>query len=441
MSTVHQRGAGREPAAGDAADGPPPGDAYGGRAGDAYGGSGVDPFGRRGDDAAGRLRDERGCVVTALRLGWWLADAYHHAQTADLSAPQRRPGGPPAKLTNLTEMSGRRRLRMHLDGIDVALAQIAELTGTGATAPSTAATRAATPTDTTAAEATAALPAETTPAPVGEETAALLLALDDLNVDVLRWAMAANPRVGLAYRLGRSLADTVRHGEAEQVPWRFAGRQHEISRWLDELASVLPPYSAAVVRRSLRAWADAVTRALVGDPAEAGLDELARELRNQGDRWRNVLTGGLHPRDLLDEEDYAVVARNVIIRDRKLVVQAARGIFWPVLVPLLVVLFAVVGVSAAAAAGSPTTRAAVALVGLGAGLTAIWRTVSGPTLAVAGEVNRPLLEGELTVRMAGRVDGPLADARAAARTRRPRHPDQVPGGSKYVAGLTPADLP
>ncbi|MGY3517409.1 hypothetical protein ACVMYR_13970 [Micromonospora sp. PTRAS2] len=454
MSTVHRRGAGREPATGDAADGPPPGDAYGGRDGDAHGGSTVDPFGRRGDDAAGRLRDERGCVVTALRLGWWMADAYHHAQTADLSAPQRRPGGPPVKLTNLTEMSGRRRLRMYLDGIDVALAQIAALTGTGGTAPSTAAARAATPTGTTTAEATAAtptgtttaeataaLPAETTPAPVGEATAALLLALDDLNVDVLRWAMAANPRIGLAYRLGRSLADTVRHGEAEQVPWRFAGRQHEISRWLDELASVLPPYSAAVVRRSLRAWADAVTRARVGDPAEAGLDELARELRNQGDRWRNVLTGGLHPRDLLDEEDYAVVARNVIIRDRKLVVQAARGIFWPVLVPLLVVLFAVVGVSAAAAAGSPTTRAAVALVGLGAGLTAIWRTVSGPTLAVAGEVNRPLLEGELTVRMAGRVDGPLADARAAARTRRPRHPDQVPGGSKYVAGLTPADLP
>ncbi|SCE81666.1 hypothetical protein GA0070558_10862 [Micromonospora haikouensis] len=440
MSTVHRRGAGREPATGDAADGPLPGDAYGGRDGDAHGG--------RGDDAAGRLRDERGCVVTALRLGWRLADAYHHAQTADLSAPQRRPGGPPVKLTNLTEMSGRRRLRMYLDGIDVALAQIATLTGTGGAAPSTAAARAATPTDTTTAEATAALPAETTvpptePAtvPPTEATAALLLALDDLNVDVLRWAMAANPRVGLAYRLGRSLADTVRHGEAEQVPWRFAGRQHEISRWLDELASVLPPYSAAVVRRSLRAWADAVTRALMGDPAEAGLDELARELRNQGDRWRNVLTGGLHPRDLLDEEDYAVVARNVIIRDRKLVVQAARGIFWPVLVPLLVVLFAVVGVSAAAAAGSPTTRAAVALVGLGAGLTAIWRTVSGPTLAVAGEVNRPLLEGELTVRMAGRVDGPLADARAAARTRRPRHPDQVPGGSKYVAGLTPADLP
>ncbi|WP_431909412.1 hypothetical protein [Micromonospora carbonacea] len=489
MSTVHRRGAGHEAAVADAADGPTTGNQAGGtttgvRAGDpagratagdraggahgaptgestsggatsgethggatfsgAHGWSAGDAVGRRGDDAVGRLRDERGCVATALRLGWWMADAYHHAQTADLSTPQRRPGGPPVKLTNLTEMSGRRRLRMYLDGIDVALAQIAELTGTGATAPSAAAVRAATPAEATpVAGATTVPPAAATPAAgatLVAEVAALLLALDDLNVDVLRWAMATNPRVGLAYRLGRSLADTVRHGEAEQVPWRFAGRQHEISRWLDELASVLPPYSAAVVRRSLRAWADAVARARSGDPAEAGLDELARELRNQGDRWRNVLTGGLHPRDLLDEEDYAVVARNLIIRDRKLAVQAARGIFWPVLVPLLVVLFAVVGVSAAAAAGSPATRAAVALVGLGAGLTAVWRTVSGPALAVAGEVNRPLLEGELTVRMARRVDGPLADARAAARARRRGHPDQIPGGSKYVAGLSPADL-
>ncbi|MFI1192841.1 hypothetical protein ACH4T9_06180 [Micromonospora sp. NPDC020750] len=403
MSTVHRR---------DAAGGPPGDEAGGGR----Y------------DDAYGLLRDERACIVTALRLGWWLADAYHHARTADLST-DGRPAQPPAKLTNFTEMSGRRRLGMYLDGIDVALAQIAGLTRGGTAAPPTVAPGGGVP---STGDTRAALPA-------GAGT--LLLALDDLNVDVLRWAMATNHRVGLAYRLGRSLADTVRRGDADQVPWRFAGRQIEISRWLDELASVLPPYSAAVVRRSLRAWADAVTRAGVGDPAEAGLGELARELRNQGDLWRSVLTGGLHPRDLLDEEDYAVVARNVIIRDRKLVARAARGIFWPVLAPLLVVLLAVVGVSAAAAAGSPATRAAVALVGLGAGLTAVWRTVSGPALAVAGEVNRPLLEGELTVRMADRVTRPLATARATARSRRQRGPGEVAGGSKYVAGLTPADLP
>ena len=202
---------------------------------------------------------------------------------------------------------------------------------------------------------------------------------------------------------------------------------------------MLPPYSAAVVRRSLADWATAVTRATVGDPTEAALPELARELRNQGDLWRGVLTGGLHPGDLLDEENWAVVARNLIIRDRKLVVQAARGIFWPVLVPLVVVLLGVVGVSAAAAAGSPTTRAAVALVGLGAGLTAIWRSVSGPALSVAAGVNRPLLESELTAQMAARINRPLATARAAGRAGRQRHPAR--DGSKCVALLTGADLP
>ncbi|MBB5110176.1 hypothetical protein AB0K27_12470 [Micromonospora echinospora] len=371
----------------------------------------------RRNEEHGTPRDERTVVVTALRLGWSMADAYHHAQNADLTDDGNRPVAAPPKLSNLTELAGWHRLGMYLDGVDVALAQIAPLTPAGRTAPSTAAARRAT----------------------GPDREPLLRALDDLNIDVLRWTMATNHRVGVAYRLGRSLADTVRRGDAERLPGRFGGRHLQISRWLDELASVLPPYSAAVVRRSLAAWATAVGRATVGDPGEAGLADLARELRNQGDLWQDVLTGGLHPRDLLDEENWAVIARNVVIRDRKLVAQAARGIFWPVLAPLLVVLLAVVGVSAAAAAGSPTTRAAVALVGLGAGLTAIWRSISTPTLSVAAEVNRPLLDSELVVQMTARIDRPLAAARSAGRAGRQRRP--VDDGSKYVAHDSRIDLP
>ncbi|MCG5455892.1 hypothetical protein PSH03_000775 [Micromonospora sp. PSH03] len=390
-------------------------------------GSSMDEIGR--DDAYPLIRDERACIVTALRLGWWMADAYHHGQHAEPRAfVEARPAVPPAKLSNLTEMSVHRRMRMYLDGVDVALAQIADLTRHTGPVPDTSAAR-------------ALLPDLGQPDPA--DPVPLLLALDDLNVEVLRWAMAANHRVGLAYRLGRSVADTVRAGDVTQLLRQFGGRQVQISRWLDELASVLPPYSAAVVRRSLAAWANAVDSAGHGDPTEPTPATLSRALRGQGDLWRDVLTGGLHPRDLLDEEDYAVIARNLIIRDRRLVAQAARGIFWPVLVPLLLVLFAVVGVSAAAAAGSPTTRATVALVGLGAGLAAIWRSVSGPALAVAGEVNRPLLDSELTARMALRLNRPLTNAqvsaKAAPRTRRQRRPDEA-GRSKYVAPVSPVDL-
>nr|WP_258545159.1 hypothetical protein [Micromonospora provocatoris] len=39
----------------------------------------------RRDEGHGTPRDERTAVVTALRLGWSMADAYHHAQTADLT--------------------------------------------------------------------------------------------------------------------------------------------------------------------------------------------------------------------------------------------------------------------------------------------------------------------------------------------------------------------
>lgn len=391
-------------------------------------GSSIDEIGR--GDAYPLIRDERACIVTALRLGWWMADAYHHGQQAEPRAfVDARPAVPPAKLSNLTEMSAHRRMRMYLDGVDVALAQIADLTRHTGPVPDTSAARALLPD-----------PGQPDPA----DPVPLLLALDDLNVEVLRWAMAANHRVGLAYRLGRSVADTVRAGDVAQLLRQFGGRQVQISRWLDELATVLPPYSAAVVRRSLAAWSNTVDRAGHGDPAVPAPAELSRALRGQGDLWRDVLTGGLHPRDLLDEEDYAVIAKNLIIRDRRLVAQAARGIFWPVLVPLLLVLFAVVGASAAAAAGSPTTRATVALVGLGAGLAAIWRSVSGPALAVASEVNRPLLDSELTARMALRLNRPLtiaqAAVKAAPRTRRQRRPEEA-GRSKYVAGTSRVDLP
>ncbi|WBB78926.1 hypothetical protein O7606_22445 [Micromonospora sp. WMMD882] len=349
---------------------------------------------------------ERACVVTALRLGWWMADAYHHAQLTGLGdGGGPRPTVPPAKLSNLTEMSGRQRMQMYLDGVDVALAQIAALSRNDGVGPSTA-----------AAQAKVGRARHDRPGDV----AAMLFALNELNVDVLRWAMATNHRVGLAYRLGRSLADTVRRCDAEQLAHRFGGRQTELRRWLEELASVLPPYAAPVVRRSLESWTTAVRATLAGDPAEAEPRDLAHELRNQGDLWRGVLTGGLHPRDLLDEEHYAIVARNLIIRDRKLVVRAARGIFYPVLVPLVLVLVAVVGVSAAAAGGSPVTRAAIALLGLGAGLAAIWRSVSGPALQVASEVNRPLLHSELVAQMADCVSRPLDAARAATAARRGR---------------------
>ncbi|SCL40198.1 hypothetical protein GA0074692_5672 [Micromonospora pallida] len=389
----------------------------------------------------GSPTDERACVVTALRLGWWMADAYHHARTVELGEDTAaRPVAPRSKLSNLTEMSGRQRMRMYLDGVEVALDRIAALTGqdgTGALSRQDGAGRLTSQDgsrqdgagqDETgplarrdgAGPCTAAVRARIREVAPGRpaDVDALLVALDELNVDVLRWAMARDHRIGLAYRLGRSLADTVRRCDAEQLAYRFGGRQHELRRWLDELAGVLPPYSAPVVRHSLARWTTAVRAATAGDPAEAELGDLAEELRDQGDVWRSVLTGGLHPRDLLDEGHYAVVARNLIIRDRRLVVQAARGICGPVLVPLLVILLAVVGVSVAAAAGSPAARVGVALLGLGAGLAAGWRAISGPALQVAGEVNRPLLHSELVVQMADCVSRPLDAARTASHTRR-----------------------
>ncbi|MFI7213601.1 hypothetical protein ACIBP4_20735 [Micromonospora maritima] len=101
---------------------------------------------RSGDrpDESRATRDERTAVVTALRLGWSMADAYHHAQTAELSERADRPAAAPAKLSNLTETPGRHRLGMYLDGVDVALTEITPATPAGRPTPSTAAARRAT---------------------------------------------------------------------------------------------------------------------------------------------------------------------------------------------------------------------------------------------------------------------------------------------------------
>ncbi|SCF35630.1 hypothetical protein [Micromonospora mirobrigensis] len=345
----------------------------------------------------GEDRDGRSAVVTALHLGWWLADAFHTVLHPHAWSPEAGDGSspePPRKLANFTEMPVARRLRMYLDGVDVALTRIAASTADGRQRPSTAAARSH---------------LDRAGPPWAEDAAELLSTIDELNMDVLRWTMATDHRVGLAYRLGRSLADTVRNCELEPLPPRFNGRQEQLSRWLRALAGALPPFSAEVVRGSLRAWTTAVDAANTVEPwsGTPTVRGLAAAVRDQGELWRGVLTGELDPRDLLDEDDYAVVAQRLIIRDRRLVVEAVRGIFRPVLVPLLAALLAVVGVSALAASGSPTTRAAIALVGLGGGLAAIWRSVSRPALAVAGQVNRPLLDAELIVQMVDRVTEPL----------------------------------
>ena len=359
-------------------------------------------------DPTGAVSDgERAAVTTALRLGWWMADTYHYTQHQH-RVPGGRDATAPRKLSNLTEMAPRLRLRMYLDGVDTALREIGAQIRTPAAAPATAAAR----------ELADALDRD------GTATEAVLLALDALNVEVLRWTMASNYRLGLAYRLGRSLADTARDCGPEQLVWRFGGRHQEICRWLDELASVLPPFAAPVVGRSVQAWATRVRQAHHDPDRQAELTALAGRLREQGALWQDVLTGGLDPRDLLDEGNYAAIARNLLSRDRRLVRQAARGVFLPVLVPLLLFLGGIVTIGAVTAAGSPLTRTAIALAGIGAGLAGLWRTVSRPALALAREVNRPLLAIELITEMARCVTRPLRTPAPPADTPEPVRPAQ-----------------
>ena len=210
MSTAHRRGPVDRPPADDALDGRDTGivggrdtggGGLGGRRDDGDGGG----LGGRDEGGYGLVRDVRARVVTALRLGWWMADAYHHAQDAPTWPPDApRPSRPPAKLSNLTEMS--------------ASAPAAACTSTGWTSRWPRSPTLARHNGPVRRHRRPPEPAPPTDRAAPQTAVPLLLALDDLNMDVLRWTMATNHRVGLAYRLGPLVGRHRPAGDAAQLP-------------------------------------------------------------------------------------------------------------------------------------------------------------------------------------------------------------------------------
>lgn len=333
-----------------------------------------------------------GGVAVALGLGWWIADAYNYAtKRKRLEHPSHQLKYAPAGLTSLKQMDARQRMQMYLDGIDTALRNIRSIYPSAEKPPSTHHTR-----------------ERLTSLNNGDADAAssFLLSFNQLHVSITGWIMATAYRVGVAYCLGRALSDTVRDfsDNTEQLTRMFGTRNIQLSRWLDELSTALPPYSANVVKGSMDRWADEIRSASRDvEGRDKRLRSLAGQIYEQGMLWHDLLTEVLDPRDLLKEEDYAEVARVMVARDKSLLLKTARGIFWPVLFPALVAVIVIVAIGIVAAQGSPATRGAIALVGLGGWLAGAWRTISAPTVAALRNVNRPMLSAILVERLVKRV--------------------------------------
>jgi hypothetical protein len=356
----------------------------------------------------------------ALNLGWWMAEAFHYAdRRGRLLYPDRSPEVP-AALANLNKIQPRDRLRMYIDGIDVHLMRLARIVPDAQNAPPTEPARAGLKALDTA---------------NNEAADHLLIVLNGLHIDLLTWLQATDRRLGMAYGLGRSLFMTTRNHEAhlDKLRAQFAERVIEIRKWLDQLASALPPYSAGVVRHSLGYWTHEVRTAAKAPDSQAILTKLARRLPDQGDIWRGLLSGDLDGRVLLDSDDYADIAERLAMDNRRLLGLLSRRILLarpakdveahaesansgrrhglPLIVYLTGAMSAVLIVSVFAATGSPTVRVAAALLALAGGAISIWKTVSQPLNAAMRTVNRPLYDAQLTVHVARRISWPLDNAK------------------------------
>jgi hypothetical protein len=358
-------------------------------------------------------------VPTALNLGWWMAEAFHFATPGRLLHPDLTPVVP-VRLANLSLLQPRDRFQMYIDGAEF------RLNGLAQAVPGTHATPSAEP-----ARGTLKTLAE------GNQDAAdhMLVAVNRLHIDILTWLSAIDRRLGMAYGLGRSLY-TTRTPAASSTALldQFDERIIEIRKWLDQLASALPPYSAGVVRQSLSMWAAEVKAASSEPESDARLRRLARLLPEQGDIWRSLLNGDLDGRALLESKDYAEIAEQVAMDNRKLLGLLSRRILFsrparntaavtplgadagpgrglPLITYIVLAVAVVLGVSVLAATGSPTARAAAALVSFAGGAVATWRVVSRPLNAAMLTVNRPLYDAQLTAHVACRISAPLGKAK------------------------------
>ncbi len=218
--------------------------------------------------------------------------------------------------------------------------------------------------------------------------------------DLLMVLTASDYQVGLAYGLGRALADMALRPQADK-PYSLTDdlsedRVKTISGWLGELRGALPAHSVGAVMGSIAQWQQwAASPTWDGEPLK--WDDHSKDvvslLRRQGKRWQLLLTGQVAALDQLGPEDYVQASGYMIGRIRQILQQVLVQ-YWPwVTVITVVMLGAVVGslllLNSAAAKG---IGVAVSVFGW---LGVTGRSVSGELQRTVSQVEQSLWGGEL----------------------------------------------
>jgi hypothetical protein len=243
-------------------------------------------------------------VTAAFALGWQMAELYRP------DAPTRQPAASHDDLPTLRRLGDQERTHIAFQQISAAVAKLAD----------------------TIKAANLDMPNLTT---VGDalknpvNRSARATAVKALHVELLATLTAADFRLGKAYGLGRSLADTCRNPvsgatvQAEFKPIRIA----KLLGTLDDLASSLPAHAGHAVGNSLGQWSAYLSAGKTAQQREAAADAALHGLVRQGQLWRALLSGEKAGQDMLAIKNYVVAANNLFKTTRKIVL-TFLGHFW-----------------------------------------------------------------------------------------------------------------
>ncbi len=268
------------------------------------------------------------------------------------------------------------------------------------------------------------------------------------HADLLAALTACEHQVGLAYGLGRAVADLSMRPRADNQTSLTndlrSGRVKTIVGWLRELHTVLPPHSAGAVMGSITQWqqwaAGPTWHGASLDWAAHG-DDVVGALADQGKRWRLLLTGQVAALDQLSPEDYVQAAGYMVGRVRE-ILQRLLAQYWPwVTVITLVMVAAVVG--SLLLLHSPTAKGIGVAISVFGWLGVTGRSVSGALQRTVSHVEQSLWGAELDLAAAwANTTLPDADAdRQIHEAQAPRSPFGQPASRLVIRRRQPPGHP
>jgi hypothetical protein len=369
-------------------------------------------------------------VLAAVELGWCMAELYAEVKPDSLQPPevpeplpQVSPATEPPRISLQQDLPGlgslrdQQEIQLLIDRVNVGyrkLELVISHAGLTVAAP----------------EDWVSLSYRRTSPEGGYQLARSVL---QFHTDLFVALTACDHQVGLAYGLGRAVADLSMRPQADNQASLTndlqSGRVKTIVGWLKELHTVLPPHTAGAVMGSITQWqqwaADPTWNGASLDWAAHGNDVVGA-LDAQGKRWRLLLTGQIAALDQLSSEDYVQAAGYMIGRVRE-IFQRLLAQYWPWVTVITVAMVAAV-VGSLLLLHSPTAKGIGVAISVFGWLGVTGRSVSGQLQRTVSHVEKSLWDAELDLAAAWATTMiPDADAnRELHEAQAPRSPFAAP---------------